>query len=250
MKAEHRHELKTNELAEWIANFPHWAMENLKTIIYVTIVIVVAAGLGFLKWYYKDAESARKQLEFTSLMGQMWHGKPQILQARSKGLDLAYALLTTAGSLETAAQTEENNPMAALAFIKQAEALRAELHYRATTADEKDVKTQIDKAIAAYNKAIEKSGSSPTLTAMARVGLGLCEENLGNIDKARQIYREIAENPSFNATTAAEQAKHRLIILAGYQPKIVFAQPKMPTAAEVKLPEPQPQTPESNGPVK
>lgn len=250
MKAEHRHELKTNELAEWIANFPQWAMENLKTIIYVAIVIVVAAGLGFLKWYYKDAESARKQFEFTSLMGQTWNGKPQILQARIKGVDLAYALLTTAGSLETAAQTEENNQMAALAFIKQAEALRAELYYRATTADEKDIKTQTDKAIAAYNKAIEKSGSNSTLTAMARVGLGLCEENLGNIDKARQIYREITENPRFSATTAAKQAKHRLIILAGYQPNIVFAQPKMPTAVEIKVPEPQPPMPESNGPVK
>ncbi len=33
MKSEHRHELKTNELAEWIANFPTWAKENAKVLI-------------------------------------------------------------------------------------------------------------------------------------------------------------------------------------------------------------------------
>ena len=33
MKAEHRHELKTNELVEWLTNLPQWANENLTTII-------------------------------------------------------------------------------------------------------------------------------------------------------------------------------------------------------------------------
>ncbi len=31
MKAEHRHELKTNELADWIVHFPQWFKENQTT---------------------------------------------------------------------------------------------------------------------------------------------------------------------------------------------------------------------------
>ena len=44
MKAEHRHELKTNELAQWIANFPNWAKENLRMIIYVSVVLILLIG--------------------------------------------------------------------------------------------------------------------------------------------------------------------------------------------------------------
>ena len=33
MKSDHRHELKTNELAEWLGNLPQWTKENLVTII-------------------------------------------------------------------------------------------------------------------------------------------------------------------------------------------------------------------------
>ena len=41
MKSDHRHELKTNELAEWLGNLPEWTKENLVTIIAVVVVVVV-----------------------------------------------------------------------------------------------------------------------------------------------------------------------------------------------------------------
>ena len=49
MKSEHRHELKTNELAQWIADFPQWAKKNMRTIIYVVVVVVVV--LAYYGWY-------------------------------------------------------------------------------------------------------------------------------------------------------------------------------------------------------
>jgi len=42
MKAEHRHELKTNELAEWIAGLPEWTRKHLIIIIIVLVVVVLA----------------------------------------------------------------------------------------------------------------------------------------------------------------------------------------------------------------
>ncbi|MBA7624503.1 hypothetical protein ES703_31912 [subsurface metagenome] len=44
MKSKHRHDLKTNELAEWIGNLPQWARENHRTIIYVSVVAVLVIG--------------------------------------------------------------------------------------------------------------------------------------------------------------------------------------------------------------
>ena len=53
MKSEHRHELKTNELAEWLVNFPQWTKKNAKTIIYVCVLTIVVASLYFYKRYQK-----------------------------------------------------------------------------------------------------------------------------------------------------------------------------------------------------
>ena len=40
MKSEHRHELKTNELADWIAHVPDFVRNNLRTIIGVSLIII------------------------------------------------------------------------------------------------------------------------------------------------------------------------------------------------------------------
>ena len=40
MKSERRHELQTNELADWISNFPQWFQDNLATVIVGAVVVV------------------------------------------------------------------------------------------------------------------------------------------------------------------------------------------------------------------
>jgi len=251
MKSEHRHELKTNELAEWLTNLPQWAKENLKMIIYVSVVVVLVIGLVIFRWYKKNVESVRKQLEFTKLIAQLPQRKMQILQAQSQGIDASYMLLGTAEDFQTFARNVKDDQMAALALIKQAEALRMELHYRAGTVDEQDVTTQINRAKAGYSEALSRvmgpeggDTINPSLTAAAKFGLGLCEEELGNFAAAENIYRDIAANSDFECTTAAAQAKHRLETMADYQRKVVFkAAPKQaPTEPlhpqiELKVPE-------------
>ena len=54
---------------------------------------------------------------------------------------------------------------------------------------------QITQAQTSYQQALERASSSPALAATAQFGLGLCDEELGNLDKARQTYRAVAENP-------------------------------------------------------
>ena len=59
MKSEHRHELKTNELAEWIAHLPQWTRENLRTIIYVSVVAVLVIGSSFWYWRKRNVETVQ-----------------------------------------------------------------------------------------------------------------------------------------------------------------------------------------------
>jgi tetratricopeptide (TPR) repeat protein len=239
MKAEHRHELKTNVLAEWIANFPQWAKENLKTIIYVSVLVVVVAGLYFWKMYEEKVVSVRKQLWLTKLIAQLPRGKIRILQAQAKGVDISYMLIQTADDLQIAAQNAKDDQMAALAQIKRAEALRMELHYRFGAVGERDAAAQIDLARASYAEAVKKSSTSPLLMSTAKLGLGLCEEELGNFEKARQIYGEIIADASFEGTVAAAQARLRLETMTDYQRKVVFKPSLKPSPAEPELLQPQ-----------
>jgi len=238
MKAKHRHELKTNELAQWLENLPQWAKKNLITIIYVSALIAVVTGLYVWRSYSRNVISVQKQIRLTALLSRLSQSKNEILRARAQGIDISYILLRPANSLETFARDTKDAPIAALALIERAEALRAELHYRQGSVSKRDLTTQINLAKNSYNEALSRltrpsarGKFNPSLMAMAKFGLGLCEEELGNFDQAKQIYQDLAANPDFEATTAAAQAKLRLDTMADYQKKVVFKPPQKPTPA-------------------
>jgi tetratricopeptide (TPR) repeat protein len=247
MKTDHRHELKTNELAEWIANLPQWVRQNRTTIAGVAVVIAIIAGFYFWRFYSRNI-TFQQQLRLTSLISQLSLSKMRILQAKSQGRDLSFMLSTPAGNLQVFAENTSDNRMAALALIKQAEALRTELHYRSGTTGEQDYTAKINQAKTSYTKALQKASSSPTIEATAKLGLALCEEELGNFDQAAQIYQQIAASPTFAGTAAKSIAEHRVKTLNDYKAKVVFrpapkpeplAIPTLPTEigpAETNLP--------------
>ena len=229
MKSDHRHELKTNELAEWLGNLPEWTKENLTTIILAVVLLAAAAGVYVWRGYSRNVAQNQQHVEFTGLLNQLSAGKMQIVQAQSQGRDQSFMLLQPANSLETFAQHTNNGRIAALALIKRAEALRAELHYG--TVQKEYLISQTNLAKASYEKAIEKCPDDPSLAAAAKLGLGLCEEELGNFEQARQIYQDIAANSEFAVTIAAVQAKRRLAVMADYERQIVFRSKPVPPAA-------------------
>ena len=225
MKSKHRHDLKTNELAEWIGNLPQWARENRRMIIYVLIVAVLVIGSALWYWYNKNVESVREQLKFTSLLSQLSQSKVQIVTARAEGVDTSIMLIQLADNLQAAAQSAKDDQIAALALIKHAEALRTALHYRQGIVSRVELKATINRARAGYGEALDalkKASPNPSLTAAAKFGLGLCEEELGNFKDAKQIYGDIVADPNLEGTVAVSQAKLRLETMADYKQKVVF----------------------------
>ena len=69
MKSEHRHELKTNELAERLAHFPELIKRNTNTIIGVALI---AAGL--ITWPMFNKMNQQKTLAEQSMMTQSIQG--------------------------------------------------------------------------------------------------------------------------------------------------------------------------------
>ncbi|MHC4433079.1 MAG: hypothetical protein ACYTBS_14655, partial [Planctomycetota bacterium] len=119
MKSEHRHELKTNELAEWLSNLPQWTKQNLITIICVSALVVVLAGVYFWRGYNRNIVQVRERTEFTNLINQVAGVKMQIVSAKEQGRDLAFMLIQLAKNLDTFARNTKNNHMAAMALVKR-----------------------------------------------------------------------------------------------------------------------------------
>jgi hypothetical protein len=240
MKSDHRHELKTNELADWLAHFPEWVNENRTTLIGAAVVIVVAAAVYFWVFYQKRVVSARTQIRLTGLVTQLPTQKGAIARSLSQGTDQSYVLLDVARDLQEFAQSTKNDEMAALALIDRAEAIRAELHYRLGNVSNAELTKQIALAQESYQKALERASTTPALAAKAQFGLGLCEEELGNFEKAREIYQAVASNADYEGTAAKAEAEHRLETMADYQGTVVFkvAPEPQPQAAEPQAPSP------------
>jgi hypothetical protein len=231
MKSDHRHELKTNELADWLSHLPEWTKDNLATIIMVCVVIIIGIGIYAWRVYNYNVVRVRQKADFTTLISQLEGAKMTILQAQKQGRDQSFMLLQPAKSLEAFAQSTSNDRMAALALIKRAEALRAEVLYG--NVEQSYFNSQTNEAKNSYAEALKRCPDVPSLAAAAKFGLGLCEEDIGNFDQARQIYQEIADNADLSAAVASVAAKRRLGILADYEREVVFGPaPPKPAATQ------------------
>ena len=238
MKSEERHELKTNELADWIANFPEWAKENSGTIAYAAIVIIIVGVVAYLKWYRPTHTVSREQIEMSQLANQLEMAKIQVVAAKDQASTNPEALRSMADRLGAVAGKLSESEYAAFALIKQGEALRAELHYAPAgfAADPNALAFQVNKAKKCYQEASEKAGGNPQLAAMAKFGLGLCAEEVGNFEDAQKIYHDIAVNEAYAGTVTVSMAKERAANMNDYKGKFVFVEtPQTPLTPEMPV---------------
>jgi tetratricopeptide (TPR) repeat protein len=224
MKADHRHELKTNELADWLAHLPEWAKENRNSLLAAAAVIVVAIGVYVWVFYSRNVLSVREQVRLTSLVTQVPQQINSVVRAAMQNQDESYNLVPVAERLGELAQETADDDMAALALIERAEALRAELHFRLAEVSREELTRQINEAEQSYRDALNRT-PSPALAAVAQFGIGLCEEELGNFDKATEAYRDVVENEGYDGTAAQAAAAYRLQIMDDYKTAVTFAPP-------------------------
>jgi tetratricopeptide (TPR) repeat protein len=237
MRSDHRHELKTNELADWILHFPEWANENRTSLIGAAAVILVALLIYFLSFYRQNIVSARSRERLTNLVMQVPQQMNRVANAAMQNNDESYALLPTAQDLQDFAAKSSNSDMAALALIQRGATLRAEIHYRLAEVSREELATQIGKAKESYQQALDRQPSNSSLAAAAQYGLGLCEEELGNFDQAAAIYREVAQKSEYAGTTAQAEAAYRLKIMDDFKTAVVFQPaPPKPAPAQATAP--------------
>ncbi|MEN8126350.1 MAG: tetratricopeptide repeat protein [Planctomycetota bacterium] len=211
MDSEHRHELKTNELAEWLTHLPELIKKNANMIIGVVLIAV-----GVITWPMFNKMSQKKEMveqtEVTQTIQMLDKDIADVLNAPAEDPQAkADALDQLAVNVETLLERApgiENPNLAALVWIKTAQAIRTELHLRKDV-DAEILEGRIEKAKGAYEQAFATADTA-TLKATAQFGLGLCSEELGQTDQAAEIYRQIIDEESYKATVRPTQAQKRL----------------------------------------
>ena len=225
MKAEHRHELKTNELADWLGNLPQWSKDNIVSIIAVAMAIVLSAGAYYYFGSRKQSISDAEQQRFTQLVTQMLQSKREVMVTHEQGKgDTSFMLLSLAKDLVSFSNTAKDPQRSAFALVQAGEAVRSELHYRSKPISPGEKKQQIDLAKGHYSNALGKGLGSKSFEAMARFGLGLCEEEMDNFTEAQRIYTEIISNSDYEYTPAFLKAKDRISGLEQYRKPVIFKQ--------------------------
>jgi tetratricopeptide (TPR) repeat protein len=249
MDTEHRHELKTNELADWIVHLPGFLRKNWAQITGVVLIVVALLVIPLFK-RTRQSTTSQHQADTTQLIQKIAQEKVTMVSNQKAGImETQSQFLVAAGSLEDAAKKEQSPYPAALALIKRAEALRADLHFQSTDVSQSTVAAQISQARKAYELAIEKAKGNNTLTAMAKIGLGLCAEEVGKVDRAREIYEEIIANTDFAATMFSAQAQFRLDAMDDNRTEFVFVAAPQPEPQAFELDIPQSLAPESTGQI-
>lgn len=231
MDSEHRHELKTNELANLISHSGEFIRKNYMQIIGVTLIILAVGLWGPIKGY-RDRAKLQDQAQTAEVLEQLSQSKMAALRNQAQSMTTSNALLVSANALEIEAQKTKNPLLAALALIKRGEALRSDLHFRNSEVEPAEIKSHIEQAKKAYNSAIQKAKGNPgsiTMEAMANFGLGLCAEELGDLEQAKSIYQSIVSNAGYEGTVYPTQAQFRLDSIDDSKGKFVFVSAPAPT---------------------
>lgn len=211
MDAEHRHELKTNELADGLSHLPKLIKDNANTIIGV---IIIAAAL--ITWPMFNKASHNKaiveQTEASMKIQMLDQDIYKVLSAPAedplaKGEALNTLLVNAETLLDEASEIDKPN-LSALAQIKAAQAIRTYLHMRPEV-QAQELEEQVQKAKNAYENAF-KIADNATLKGMALFGQGLCDEELGQTDQAKDIYAQIIAEETYQPTVFPTQAQQRL----------------------------------------
>jgi tetratricopeptide (TPR) repeat protein len=245
MKAERRHELKTNALARGIEDFPEYWREYGSKIL---LVILVAAVVFLLVRYWndkkvRDAELVSSSMQTVQVELDRLRGLPILLEngastsfvaeQRQKVAELADQAISTV--LNTAKDSKTlANAFLARGDLNWALANFPELPGASTLPATLQIQNRdslLDQARSSYEKVLEPAYSgSPSDVFYARIGLAAIAENQGQWDKAKAQYEAIA-NAADMPKSFKDYASDRLAQLPQIQTAALIV-PRPPSGPE------------------
>ena len=186
MKAERRHELQHNEVADWVAA----TIERVKPYSRAIVAVAVAGTVLLIAYVVLSGRSEKKK-------SVAWNDYFQAVQAESKDV---------AADLESVAREHSGVPAGlwaevALGDMKLGEGIESLFR------EKQAAQSKLRSAIQDYQKVLEEADDA-MLVARARFGLARAYESLGQLAEAREVYEQIVGSAGTNAYISV--AKERL----------------------------------------
>jgi len=189
MKSEHRHELETNALAKWVADFISRFRDYGSTALMCVAVLAVAI-LGYA--YFSDSNSSRQSEawnDFNDAMIRAVSSRPSVQQSLEALKQSAEAYPDTA-TQEWADVTWADGQVLMSSWDY--------VHNRPAAME------AVNKAMSTYQSLLQET-DNPALVSRAHFGLGRVYELKNELDKARSEYAGVTGPLAEVAKQRAEQ---------------------------------------------
>ena len=243
MKADERHRLKTNELAESLRELPEYLRNHGSQIL--TWVIVALIVLVSVIWFVRSRSRAARQRNH---MLQQLATKVELAQISTAEqapanpetgeppTSLGYDAKGLTAELGSLAERCSGTATGMMALIQQAEAVRSELLFSGMSLADQEREAICAQAESLYQKLLSEYGGFPLANGSARIGLALVAEERRQWDQAREEYQEIVAMGTgvLAGTVFPGRAAARLTVLEDIREPVVFSAPQLvaPTSLE------------------
>jgi len=204
MDAQHRHELKENDLVEFLTHFGQW-WSKYGNVLLVVVCLVSAVILG-RRWMVSQAASARE----------------------AALVDLAGA--TDPQSYRRIALTYDDQLVRSLAFLRGGDLFLTEAQSGVTPsdvstppADGQPIPQPLDDAVLMYNQVLQAADVPFALALNARLGLAAVAETRGDWEQADEQYTQVLDKAGPGYERIAAQAKAKQVMLDRMKIPVKFA---------------------------
>jgi hypothetical protein len=216
MRTERRQDLRTNELSQHLDAVRDYAKQNaaLLTIIVVAAAILVGAGFAYAKWQNDRRMEAWDQVESADANTNATKAIDDLEAVAAKNLTPG---LTAAALLKVA---ETALRQSAVPATEGADSLAAAAPAGKTV-------DWAAKAADAYNDVLNRFPNDVVACGQAMIALGVLAEGKGDFEKARSLYKKVADDKRFLHTALIAQADYRLAHLDKWSKPVVFPPPQM-----------------------
>jgi tetratricopeptide (TPR) repeat protein len=201
MKAEHRKELQTNVLADTLGR----VLVNVKkgpsrqTLIIVGVVVVIV--LGYLGWRYLSRSSQESR-------SALWVQVDQENRQLDAAADLGQVEVALTQLEEAAKEHAGTVPAQVMRLIRARTLLYLGLENLCAQRERDKAIKQVEEARDLYAQLAEQTSKTPVLHQETLLGVARAKESLGQVDEAREDYRNLANR--YPQSAAGKLAQQRL----------------------------------------
>lgn len=244
MKAERRHELKTNTLAHQLENLPEFGRQyGTKILLAIVAVLAIVVFVRYQARASRDAKEAAAETFAAALSGiNNLDRVPNVPDGRAAADQRKQIQEQAARGIQQVLDQSKEASLRADAFLA-----RGDLNWKLATLPEiPGAETQpslkltesdadlLKKARAAYEAAANTAGASPLTVANARLSLAALAEEQSKWEEARKHYEQLLADPR-TPEPFKNDARVRIEELADLSKPILIGKPA--TRPVTELPE-------------